>query len=220
MISTLVAAPGAAQPLTANKETDARTAIMRGLEEYVQSTVVAEPQGGRQVKFKAVFNTWPDTMDEAQYPSAIVYSPDDKAIYDASRFAPVIDPSTQVATSPSGNTYAVPMSEFISKVTVEIRCADRFEREAFMSACEDAFNPVDYQYGFVLQLPHYFNQRAQYELLTSKYHDSEVDVTRRFRVGSFEFTAQLPLTRLFKRPLLKIRTSIQVQVGPTGVAGS
>ena len=209
-MTTLVATQSVAK-LTANCETDAHTALTRGLQEYMLS-ITALPPGGRQVPFKEVFNTWAETEEIAEYPSAVVYVPDEFGEYDSSRLAPTLDPNNLVAP----NTYAYSPTEFVTGLKAEIWCTDHIERRAFVKACEDAFNPVDWMYGFVLQLPHYYNQRGQYEILKMKYEDSEIRVTQRYRVASFEFKAQVPVTRLIVKPTMKIqiRPSIQIGVGP------
>lgn len=178
--------------LTAYREGDARTALTRGLAEYLESIVV-NAMGGRQLRFKQVLRSWAEPEQESKYPSAIVYS-QVPGTYDASRFTPGVAAKNRIAL-PDGR-YVVALAEYVQNLTVEIWCTDPSERSELVTAVELAMNPLDFMYGLLLELPYYYNQRAVYEMLDMRYLDSEEDAMRRYRKAAFSVTAQIPLIRL------------------------
>lgn len=178
--------------LTGYREGDARTALTRGLAEYLESIVV-NAQGGRQIRFKQVLRTWAEPEQESKYPSAIVYS-QVPGVYDSSRFAPGVSANSRLPL-PDGR-YVVALAEFTLDLNVEIWCTDPHERSELVTAVELAMNPLDYMYGLLLELPFYYNQRAAYEMKDMRYLDSEDDAMRRYRKATFSVTAQIPIMRL------------------------
>lgn len=74
------------QELTDRVETDAHTALTRGLAEYMRQ-LEAIADGGKDVRFKIVTPDFPDAEGGEDYPSAGVWSPS-TGLYDATGFAP------------------------------------------------------------------------------------------------------------------------------------
>ncbi len=92
--SCLITKPSKSQLLTSNRETDARTALKRGLKEYLETLSFTAP-GGRTVAFERVVDVWADHEVKVVFPSAIVYSIGEGS-YDASGFTPSV--STRCVT--------------------------------------------------------------------------------------------------------------------------
>ncbi len=173
--SCLVLEPDQTHTHTANRSTDARTALKRGLANYMKSLpTFIHPTHGRLVKLAAVFDVWPDQEDKLVIPSATVYSSDPHP-YEAHALGLTIDCKIDAVT------YLVKYAEIKFDMTIDILTSDPEERIAFSMMMEDALNPVDWMYGFKLDLPHYHNQRAVYELIGGNYPDDEPNVFQRNR---------------------------------------
>lgn len=209
--SKLVTLASAKPPhLTANRECDAVTALKRGLKEYLEQ-VYLDFEGVR-VRFLQVHDVWADTDQVAQYPSAVVMAADE-ANYDYSSFTPVLNPAHLVvngAEPASTKTYLVKYAEVEVKLALEIHCSSPSERVQVQMMLEDALNPVDWMYGFKLDLPHYFNQRAVFAPMTTQMSDSEGDARRRWRPGTIFLAGQISLIR--PRSLPKFQPKVDVTV--------
>ena len=163
--------------LTANRETDVRTALTRGLKEYLERLSIDWP-GGRQSRFKRVEQTWATPEESAEYPSASVYS-EQPGVYEASSLTP--------ETIDLGDNLTIrKVAEFRQPLTVEFITMDPIERMALVAMLEDAFDPVDWMTGFRLELPHYFNTRAEFEKTGMDYVDGPVQAHRRMRAVHFQ----------------------------------
>lgn len=191
--------------LTANRTTDARTALKRGLANYLKSLPpFTHPRYGRVVHLVKVFDVWPDQEENQEFPSAIVYSPE-KHPYESSSFTPIVDPACKV----DANTYLVKHAEVSFNMMIDILSTDPEERICLAMQMEDALNPVDWMYGFQLGLPHYHNLRGVYELIDGNYPDDEPNVFRRNRHHTLTVRGQVPLVRLKKlTTLTEVRTTV------------
>lgn len=181
---------------TANGETDARSAITRGLAEYLEH-LQRDLVGGRQVRFKRVEDQYAEPEKQARYPSVAIYTTE-AGTYDSSKFTPAV--STKCRLPPPDGRYLVSPADFVQELSVEIWATDPPERAGLVAMVEDAFNPVTYTYGFTLELPFYFNQRATYEMTELVYTDSDEDAIRRYRRATFTLNARVPLTKLYSFP--------------------
>jgi len=189
---------------TANQETDARTALTRALAEYL-SQLSYDDEGGRVLRFERVFQTWAEPEDEGVYPSAYVGASGDGSYEDA-RLSPSV-PSDQRLNLPDGR-YIVSGSDLAIDLVIEVRCTDPEARVALSAMLERDLNPVDWRYGFMLVMPHYFNQRGCFELMSSGYQDSETTAQQRLRVATFSIKARVPVTRLRAYPKAQLRTKV------------
>ena len=96
-MSTVLAPPGAPKVVhTATRTTDSRTALTRGLAEYV-SEVEGEAADGRLLRLQRVFENWARPEDQAEYPSAIAYTTG-PGMYEASRLTSYPSPDQQLPT--------------------------------------------------------------------------------------------------------------------------
>lgn len=189
---------------TTNRETDARTALTRGLREYLEQLQIDVP-GGRQLAFRQVFSSWAEPEDNAEYPSAVVYTPVDGR-YDASKFTPGVSRRSEL---PDGS-FLMATSEMALDLTIEIWCTDPEERVGLMMLMEDALSPLDYRHGLLLELPHYHNERATYEMVSMRYEDTEIDAMRRYRKAVIIMRGSVPVVRVVKLPSTKLRTEVEV----------
>lgn len=203
-ITGLVAPKQPKSALTANKETDTRTAITRGLAEYVEGLVVERPDG-REIRLQQVFSSWAEPEDNLVWPAAIAYTPT-IGTYEASKLSTVLNPNCQLP-APDGR-FAVSPSEYTTAVVFEVWATDPEERTALVGALEDAFNPFLGQYGFTLELPHYHNVRATYEPTQMGYMDTETDAIQRARKAMFTLEARMPLIKLVSAPFAKPRLDL------------
>lgn len=181
------------------RETDTRTALTRGVSEYL-AQLVFEAQGGRQLRFDKVLSTWAEPEDNARFPRATVYA-DDAGIYDASNFTP--QPPNTGNQIPGTNKYLVKAAEFTLEVKVEIWANDPTARREIVAGMESAFNPVDWMYGFMLDLPFYYGERAVFELKSMRYLDTEEDAMRRYRKAVFILSGQVSSVNVFEYPAAK-----------------
>ena len=196
-LTRLLLDPAEKTEFTANKETDCRTALTRGLKEYIEQMRGAAP-GGREIIFKQVLQTWAEPELPARYPSAIVYGMVE-GTYDASRFTPGVSAGHRIP-EPDGR-FLMQMAEYVADLTLEVWCTDPNERMDFAMFLEDALNPTDFMYGFRLVLPHYFNARASFEMKALAYADTEEEAKRRYRRAVFTLEGRVPLIKLVGIPL-------------------
>lgn len=192
----LITDPSTPPHYTANRTSDARTALTRGLAEYLM-TLMLPANGGRDFYFRKVYEVWAEPEDPADYPSAAVLMQED-AQYDSSRFTP--NGMTAFRLPAPDGRYLLTSSELTAKLVVEIVATDPVERQALVSMVEDGMTPVDWMYGVRLALPHYFGQHATYEPLSVQYFDSDEEGMRRFRRAQITVAASVPVTRLSAYP--------------------
>lgn len=203
--SCLITCPEQAQVLTAARETDARTALKRGLKNYLE-TLSFTAVSGRFVQFEKVFDVWADHEEKAVFPSAIVHSIGE-GTYDASSFTPSV--STRYATN--DGAFLVKWAEYMVNLRLEVWANDPEERIALMMMLEDALNPVDWMAGAKIELPHYHNQFAVYELKSSLFPDSESNVLSRTRLAYLSLTGQVSVVRCTNITLLseaRVQTTV------------
>jgi hypothetical protein len=199
---------GTKQAYSATRECDARTAITRGLAEYLEGLTV-DSVGGRRNMLRKVYQTWAEPEDEAVFPSAVVLM-SGSASYDASRFTPGVATSEQLP--PPDSRYVSAVAEMTGEITVELWCNDPTARAELTAALEEALIPYDEMYGLMLDLPHYYGVRAVYELKSVQYPDNETTAMQRYRKALLTLSAQMPVVRLRSFPLARPRPVVQVNV--------
>lgn len=201
----LIKEAGDLQVYSAVQYTDCRTAICRGLQEYLQQ-LEFQQSGGRLFKFKKVLHTWAQPEDPAEYPSACVYAPG-PGTYDSSSYTS----SIQQLETLGPNQYLRKPCELMLDLIIEIYCTSPDERVAISEMMENALNPGDFMYGFLLEMPHYFNERAIFEPTSHEYSDESADSKRRLRRLLIGLTATMPVLQLrgFIAPL-QVQTEVLV----------
>lgn len=201
----LIVDPTDLQYYSVNKECDARTALTRGLREYLEQLSVEID--GRLVNFIQVFDTYPDFEDSAKYPSALVYSQEVGA-YDASKFTTGPTLKNRLP-APDNDKYLVSPAEYVLDMKIELWATDNVERAALCAMLEDAMAPVLFiGAGVRLELPHYHGQRAEYEMISHSYMDNSADAMRRYRVANMVVRGRVPVTRIVTLPTARIKTRV------------
>lgn len=193
----LVRATGDKQGVfTANQETDVRVAITRALAEYL-APMAGDAPGGRHVRFKAVFEEFAEPEERAAYPS-IALTLQGQGVYEPRNLAPNLDPKERIP--PPDGRYLIVFSDFVQDVSVEVWATSPEDRMAVTSLLERVFNPWPTQYGFSLEMPHYFNARATYSMNALAIDDEATRAGRRVRVATFKLNCRAPLISLFSFP--------------------
>lgn len=203
-VGRLITRPDDKIGYTANRECDARGALMRGLSEYLEQ--VQADINGRKLRFKKVNDAWADPEQHAKMPSVALYtlSP---GTYDAVPMTPVVDPTERLA-DPDGR-YVVKTSDFTQDIIVEAWAPTVAERNAIGGMLEDAFNPVQWRYGFFIELPYYFGLRGDYSLKDNSVPESDEDASKNIRKMQFTITASVPVVKLYKFPGMVPRFELQ-----------
>lgn len=212
----LITTAGDGRPTyTANRECDAVTAVKRGLREYLEQVFI--DVAGERVYFQRVMEAWAESDDVARYPACAIMARDE-ADYDASSLTPSLDTTavSPMYSSPAERrTFLVKYAEVTVPLVIEVHTSSPEERVHTSMLLEDALNPVDWMYGFKLQLPHYFNQIAVFEPVKTQQLDSEDNARRRWRPGTVFLSASISLVRSRSLPGLLPQVSIEV-TDPSG----
>jgi hypothetical protein len=196
------------------RETDARTAIARGLREHIERLSI-NWAGGRLLKFEKVFEVWGEPEEPAVFPSLAIVG-EGPAEYQDSEMAPRLIQLTEEKGDGSGRVIKQ-VSEVMQTFVLIVWCTDPVERQGLVSLVEDAMEPADYMTGLLLELPYYFNSRAIYERLSLAYEDSAEDARRRWRkaliLATGTVTQIVPIgDMVLARPRLQLHASEQEEV--------
>jgi hypothetical protein len=174
------------QILSYVRVTDARTALARGLQEYLQSLSIVW-EGGRLITLKDVKVTWATPEDPTVYPSAVLVGAAD-AVYEASSFTPKLIQVQEGADS----RYIRQVAELTQEFQLVLWTTDPVERMAMTAMVEDALSPAEFMYGLRLELPFYWNVRATYSPQSLLYDDNSADAQRRWRRSIINLTGHVP----------------------------
>ena len=79
------------------------------------------------------------------------------------------------------------------------------QRMGLVAMLEQQLDPTDFRYGLLLELPHYFNERASYEKTSMRYIDNEDSAQRRIRRAQITVTGRVPVVRLASLPDMSAR---------------
>jgi len=188
------------------REVDAKTALTRGLAEYVETLVVNAP-GGRKLKFANVLDHYAEPDEKAQFPSAAIYATAD-GVYDASEFTPQ---TPNVRNHVSDDLYLIKSCELVQPIIFEVWANDVEQRLALVMGLEELLNPVDWRYGFVVELPFYFNERAVYAVQSMTYPDSEAEAIKRYRRAVYAVMASIPVCNVRRYPLAQTKLVVDVE---------
>ena len=190
--------------LTLRRETDARTAMARGLAEYMAglSMVFAS---GRKMEFKQVLEVWSEPEFKAAYPSAAVQAIGSGEYTDQSMAPGLVKLDSEQYALRETCSYAI---DFV----VTVFANDPKERMGLVAMLEDAFNPVEFMFGFWLELPHYHGARATFALKDSSYVDDEDSADSRSRVAELTLSGEVPVYRVIGRPpTMSVQVDVDVE---------
>jgi hypothetical protein len=190
------------ETLTKRRATDVRTALGRGLQEYLKSLGSFIAEGGRRTAIDAVTLHWAQPEAVAKFPSIAIVG-DDPMAYGDDVDGP-LTPRVLSDTRFDDGSYLVQHCEGEQLFMVQLWATDPPERMALAALVEEAFAPVEWMYGFRLELPHYHGAHAEFTPLALTYQDSEEQAQRRYRlaiialrarVAKYTLTRPLPLAR-------------------------
>jgi len=184
LLAQLVAHPTQEQQLTYTRHTDGRTALARGLAQYLAP--VEMDWLGRKLGFKKVHQVWSEPTSVGEYPALAIVGAVD-ALYDTSTFSPIL---TEI--SDGTKRYLRSPSEIQQDFAVIVWAADITERMGLVAALEDALEPVNWMSGVRLMLPFYFGAHATYEKKLVLYDDSVSNANRNWRKAVIAVTANVP----------------------------
>ena len=200
----LVTEPGELQAFTGRRDTDATTAILRGLAEYL-GQLEGEGEGGRVVRFEQTFAGYPQAESLAAYPSLVVL-PSGRGEYESGKLTPTPSRADRLA-KPDGRFIISPY-DLALPVNVVVYAQDEAERSNAVALIEDAFAPVSWRGGFRLELPFYHGARAAYEILGVTYDDSQA--AQRIRLATIAAKGRVPVVLLREYAEAKPRYRIVV----------
>jgi len=189
LVARLITSATDSQILSYVRTTDARTALARGLQEYLQTLQIIW-EGGRLVAFRDVKVAWASVEDPTVYPSAVLVGAE-PATYEANSFVPQL-----VRVQEGENSrYIRQASEMMQSFQLILWTTDPVERMALTAMVEDALSPAEFMYGLRLELPYYWNVRATYSPLSVIYDDNAADAQRRWRRAVITVTGHIPQMR-------------------------
>lgn len=199
----LVTSANDKQKLTEIREVSAARAPVRALADYIRS-LQFPIDGGRNTTFSVVREMKAEPEANASYPAACVfvegvdYDTDTQSLeqYQDAQFA-------------NGGVYI--SGDLRAEANVHIWTTEDFHRENALMALEDAANPVDWMAGFRLEMPFYYNLRADYMLLNLQYEDSDADNQRRYRKLLAKVKIVSPYAQFIKLPYLKPRAVVDFE---------
>jgi hypothetical protein len=196
--------------LTFVRTTDARTALARGLAEYLaQVSIVWE--GGRRVQFERVYVEWAEMESPEVYPAAALVAIDDAEYEDAE-----LSPRT-VQVSDGTRRYVRAVAELQQEFQLQLWTTDPEERAAMVAMVEDALSPADFMYGLRLELPFYFGARATYEPLSVLYQDDEAAAQHQWRRAIITVRGHVPqYVPVGAIELLRPKAQVYVEDGEAG----
>ena len=197
-----------------NDSCDSRSAVARGLMEYLQDLQV-QAVGGRFLTIASANETWAQAEQQAQYPSIAVV-PEGEGEYQATSLTSGIGGRIP---EPDGRWISI-RGTFSQKLRIELYTNDPKSRAAMSFAIEQAFAPVDWMYGFRLVLPHYFNAVARFEPLDISYPDDAQSAMERLRTVVYHVDAQVALIALRPYPLIKTQLVVEAELPPGVDAGN
>lgn len=178
------------QVLTPDRDNDAASAVTQGLAEYLHS--LKTTVDGTTTRFKQVHSVWADPENIAEYPSAVVLK-EGTVTYGDSVFTPQMS-HTEIEGMP--RAYIVSPCEIEMVLAVEIWTNFSRERDRITAMMEDAIFPVEFMYGFRLELPHYFNARPSFEPTGAMFEDTSETAKVRTRKITQRFNVKMPIYRL------------------------
>jgi hypothetical protein len=225
-LSTLVLAIDEPQGKLTNRcETDCRTALTRGLAEYLkQLELTAGPQGRGPIRFESVVYNWEELREPPKYPGVVVQAPEDgdHSHQNSGQTFISSDDEVEITVPPAGEAparrmeklYAGRPSSYDTSITVTAWATDREERMWLCKLLEDwMVSPVMWMNGFRLNLPHYHGERATYLFEKSAYQEQSSDAQRGIWKVVYRGTASVNQIRLYTAlPLIPRILDTQVAV--------
>lgn len=191
------------QKLTLTRTTDTRTALARGLVEYL-GLLSFLAEGGRLMSFANVQLTWAEPEQPPLSPALTITGLAPGAYAD-SDFTPHV-------VMRLGQQALLEFGALEQDFLVAVWSTDPMQRTGLTILLEDASDPVDWMSGFRLELPFYFGARATYTVRNVQFLDGAQDAQRRWRMAVFGVTASVPKYRPIGTPPILI-PEVALEVG-------
>lgn len=191
--------------------TDERSALSRGLFEYLSSNLVGEITWADQTYNIKVYGQWAEQEQQARYPAVTIYSTDELT-YDQDEADDQAMRNDEPIMVDDSNNAIFSIGECAVRFVVECWANNPEERAAVVKIITDLLNPVTFMYGFRLVLPFYFNNVATFSLRGNLYIDNEQDAQRRYRKAVLSVQARMKHIRLWKavQANSRLRTDLEV----------
>lgn len=202
LFTRLITSPDDQEILTDVRTADARTALARGLAEYLATQKLIW-EGGREMAFKSVNVSWAEVEQATEYPSLAVTTVG-PGQYD-------FDVPPRLVQAGTG--YLRQTSELQQEFQVTAWANDPMQRVGLGALLEDAMlAPVEFMSGFRLEFPFYFGTRATYLARSVAFQDAPQDAQRRWRLAAFAVTGNVPVyQQLGQLPSMKLEMPTTVE---------
>jgi hypothetical protein len=205
----VITSPNDLEKTTSYRETDCRTALARGLREYIEDNHSIQWAAGKEVSFLNVLEIWGAPEFPAKFPSCVVNGAGD-GTYVGNQLNPSL-----VECSDIPGTYVRVRGDFEQTFDLIVWATDDVARMALTSHLESLLNPVDWMDGLRLELPFFFGARATYIATSPVYQDAEDSSSRKLRVGLIRVIANVgDILPDVARPNVKVRRDILVNGMP------
>lgn len=219
-VATLINRTGTPMVLTARRTVDARTGLARGIADYLRSLSI-EIEGGRVIGLDVVRDTWVETEDkqggiapdgsaEIIHTGAAIKTMGPAALADPSFSGTRASDENRVGE----NTWLLSKSDLLQKFTIEVYAEDPEARVGLAMMLEDAWNPVEWMGGWMMDLPYYYGARAQYALDEIEFIDSEQNALQRQNLAIFTVHGSVPQLRAHRFPIAKLSSETRVGTDP------
>lgn len=177
------------QKYTFIRETDSRTALARGLKEYLEGQQM-DIGHGRQMAFKRFLLCWGEPEIPAEYPSAVLtgIGPGE---YEAAGFTPRLIRLEDDASPEGQARYVKESTTLTQQFLLEVWTTDKQQRTGLTALMEDALEPALFMSGLRLELPYYFGARATYLKSNVDYDDNAEDAHSRWRRSLISITGSV-----------------------------
>jgi len=192
--------PGRTPPLTARRETDAHTALTRGLAEYLQSLSIEWTDGPLSLA-DAVYDH-AEFENANIYPRAAVYA-SGEGTYDGSHLAQMVPRETL----PNG-LYPISTDELVLDITVELWAQSKVQRTGIAAMLEDGLRPIPDSPGFKLILPHYYGCNSEYVAKRMTYSFSDDEAQANVWKATCVVWARVPVIRTAKLGIAQTRANV------------
>ena len=201
----LITDPRDREKTTFVRQCDCRTAVARGLKEYIEDLSI-DWTNGKHLAFTEVLEVWGDEVNPADMKQSCVVNGVGEGTYLDTQLSPTLQ-----RCEDGTNRVVKIVGEFEQEFDVLIWSDTPTNRVALVSMVEDALDPVDWMCGMRLELPFFFGARATYDSANVVYIDTADDAQKRYRVASIHVTASVAhIIPVGPRPNLIVQTQTLV----------
>ncbi|TXH58684.1 MAG: hypothetical protein E6Q97_01450 [Desulfurellales bacterium] len=192
--------------LTEQRECSAARAPIRALVNYLKD-LTSPLADGRNIRFAQVTEQKAEPEVESAYPSAAVFTDGSIAYSEDSYLDLYADESMRLAP----DKVLVLAAELMQTATVHVWAEEEAHRDQLLVMLEDAFDPVEWMPGFMLEMPHYHNARAVCLAREVAIEDVDTDNMRRYRKMTWRVQMHSPKFVLHNIPVLTPRVVLDVR---------